>query len=375
MSPWVSTLRRDRLVDEASDLAQAPAQLAARIVRDVPQQLAELASRDGARGQRQLGEQRAHLARRRQRQRGAVAADRQRPEQAQLERGGARRLGSADPIPRAFHAAYHARPHGGRYGPEIDGRRRDGRRIRRSLIGRCSAMDTAAAAISSKPRIRPARPPGHQGAPAGRLVVGRLRRRRHHLADRRRGAVRGARPALGPEGARRRGRQRQCRRSPPRGAGATSSPPTTCRRCSSAPASAPRPSGSSIEFREADAEALPFADASFDVVVSTFGVMFTPDQDRAAAELVRVCKPRRQDRPRQLDARGLHRPAVQDHRQARAAACRRQVAGAVGHARAASPSCSSRMRRRSSRRRATSCSATARPSIGWRSSRPTTGRC
>jgi SAM-dependent methyltransferase len=45
-----------------------------------------------------------------------------------------------------------------------------------------------------------------------------------------------------------------------------------------------------IEFREADAEALPFEDGSFDVVVSTFGVMFTPDQDRAAAELVRVCK-------------------------------------------------------------------------------------
>ena len=46
-----------------------------------------------------------------------------------------------------------------------------------------------------------------------------------------------------------------------------------------------------IEFREADAEALPFGDASFDVVVSTFGVMFTPDQDKAAAELARVCKP------------------------------------------------------------------------------------
>jgi ubiquinone/menaquinone biosynthesis C-methylase UbiE len=45
-----------------------------------------------------------------------------------------------------------------------------------------------------------------------------------------------------------------------------------------------------IAFREADAEALPFPDASFDVVVSTFGVMFTPDQDRAAAELLRVCR-------------------------------------------------------------------------------------
>lgn len=46
----------------------------------------------------------------------------------------------------------------------------------------------------------------------------------------------------------------------------------------------------SIEFREADAEALPFADGSFDIVVSTFGVMFTPDQERAAGELIRVCK-------------------------------------------------------------------------------------
>jgi len=48
--------------------------------------------------------------------------------------------------------------------------------------------------------------------------------------------------------------------------------------------------GMNITFKEADAEALPFADASFDAVVSTFGVMFTPNQDRAAAELARVCK-------------------------------------------------------------------------------------
>lgn len=45
-----------------------------------------------------------------------------------------------------------------------------------------------------------------------------------------------------------------------------------------------------VEFMEADAEALPFADGSFDVVVSTFGVMFTPDQDKAARELARVCR-------------------------------------------------------------------------------------
>jgi ubiquinone/menaquinone biosynthesis C-methylase UbiE len=48
--------------------------------------------------------------------------------------------------------------------------------------------------------------------------------------------------------------------------------------------------GLTVDFREADAEALPFPDASFDVVVSTFGVMFTADQDKAAGELIRVCK-------------------------------------------------------------------------------------
>lgn len=48
--------------------------------------------------------------------------------------------------------------------------------------------------------------------------------------------------------------------------------------------------GLSVEFREADAEALDFGDNAFDAVLSTFGVMFTPDQDRAAAELLRVCR-------------------------------------------------------------------------------------
>lgn len=48
--------------------------------------------------------------------------------------------------------------------------------------------------------------------------------------------------------------------------------------------------GAEIDFREADAEALPFENGHFDVVGSTFGVMFTPNQERAAAELLRVCK-------------------------------------------------------------------------------------
>lgn len=45
-----------------------------------------------------------------------------------------------------------------------------------------------------------------------------------------------------------------------------------------------------VAFREADAEDLPFADASFDVVTSTFGVMFTANQEAAAAEMIRVCR-------------------------------------------------------------------------------------
>jgi SAM-dependent methyltransferase len=45
-----------------------------------------------------------------------------------------------------------------------------------------------------------------------------------------------------------------------------------------------------IEFREADVEELPFADASFDNVVSTFGCMFAPNPKRTASEMLRVCK-------------------------------------------------------------------------------------
>jgi SAM-dependent methyltransferase len=46
-----------------------------------------------------------------------------------------------------------------------------------------------------------------------------------------------------------------------------------------------------VHFQTADAEALPFDDRSFDAVLSTFGVMFTPDHAQAARELARVCRP------------------------------------------------------------------------------------
>jgi ubiquinone/menaquinone biosynthesis C-methylase UbiE len=49
--------------------------------------------------------------------------------------------------------------------------------------------------------------------------------------------------------------------------------------------------GHTIQFQQADAENLPFPDASFDAVISTFGVMFTPNQEKAASELARVCIP------------------------------------------------------------------------------------
>jgi ubiquinone/menaquinone biosynthesis C-methylase UbiE len=48
--------------------------------------------------------------------------------------------------------------------------------------------------------------------------------------------------------------------------------------------------GLPLDLREGDAEALPFPDGAFDVVLSTFGVMFAPDQERAARELLRVCR-------------------------------------------------------------------------------------
>jgi len=49
--------------------------------------------------------------------------------------------------------------------------------------------------------------------------------------------------------------------------------------------------GLPVELLEGDAEALPFRDASFDAVTSVFGAMFAPDHARAAAELLRVCRP------------------------------------------------------------------------------------
>ena len=49
--------------------------------------------------------------------------------------------------------------------------------------------------------------------------------------------------------------------------------------------------GVDVEWVEGDAQDMPFPDETFDRVISTFGAMFAPDHERAAAELVRVCRP------------------------------------------------------------------------------------
>jgi len=72
-------------VDKGPDLAEAPAQLAARIVRHIPQQLAKVAARNRARRQCQIGEERARLPRRGQREGNTVAAHMKAPEHLHLQ--------------------------------------------------------------------------------------------------------------------------------------------------------------------------------------------------------------------------------------------------------------------------------------------------
>ena len=108
------------------------------------------------------------------------------------------------------------------------------------------------------------------------------------------------------------------------------------RRCSSAGAPKLQAERLPVTFQEADAEELPFADGSFDVVLSVFGVMFTPNQEQAAPGTAARLPSGRQDRPGELDAGELHRPCLPHDWQVHSTTCGRQTAGAVGH-RAARP--------------------------------------
>ena len=89
--------------------------------------------------------------------------------------------------------------------------------------------------------------------------------------------------------------------------------------------------GFAVELVEGDAERLPVENAGFDAVLSVFGVMFAPDQEAAARELVRLLSPRRDDRARELDAVRLHRRDVPGGRAARGATRWPALAPRVGH--------------------------------------------
>ena len=86
--------------------------------------------------------------------------------------------------------------------------------------------------------------------------------------------------------------------------------------------------GLDLEWVEADAERLPFPSESYDVVMSSIGVMFAPHHQQAADEMVRVCRPGRNDRPAELDARGDAGCALRRHEALRATTPTRRAAPA-----------------------------------------------
>ncbi len=77
--------------------------------------------------------------------------------------------------------------------------------------------------------------------------------------------------------------------------------------------------------------ACPTRRRSFDVALSTFGVMFAPDHANAARELIRVVRPGGRIGMANWTPEEIYRPPVQDHRLARGTAGRRALAGALGH--------------------------------------------
>jgi SAM-dependent methyltransferase len=91
-----------------------------------------------------------------------------------------------------------------------------------------------------------------------------------------------------------------------------------------------RAEGLEATFQEADAEALPFPDAALDVVLSTCGAMFAPDQEQTAGELLRVCRPGGRIGMVNWTPRQLRGGAVLGHWPPPAAAARGAAAGPVG---------------------------------------------
>ncbi len=195
-------------------------------------------------------------------------------------------------------------------------------------------------------------------------------------ADGRRGALRGGRRAAGTAGPRRRLRRAATGRSPPRAGygdavGLDYVPALLERGRERAAAE-----GYDIEFVEGDAQALPFEDASFDVVLSTFGAMFAPDQEKTAAGAAAGLPLRaarsawRTGRPRGLVGGGMfktiaeHAPPPPGRPAARALGDRGPAPRAVRRRRLGA---AARRARRAS-------SATTRRSSGSSTSGPTSGR-
>ena len=151
-------------------------------------------------------------------------------------------------------------------------------------------------------------------------------------------------------------------------------PPTMCQRCWSAPASAPWPSGWISLSARPTPKRCRSPTGSFDAVVSTFGVMFTPDQERAASELVRVCKRGGKIGLANWTPEGFigqlfktigrHVPPPAGAQSPAAWGTRGRIGDLFG-----------RTRRPSEWRSGISRSATARRSTGWTCSGPTTARC
>ncbi len=210
-----------------------------------------------------------------------------------------------------------------------------------------------------------------QGPTAGCLVIGRLRGGGDDAADRRREPVRGARPAGGVERARRRGRQRQ------RDAGG--GPPLVRRDVDRLRPGAAGIGASPRAGRGArgDVPAGRRREAAVrGRLVRRRGLHLRRHVHARPATGGAGAGPRlqtgRPDRPRQLDAGQLRRAAVQVDRPVPAASGRRQIAGAVGDARAARRAVRRGGGADPGRRSASSCFATAHRSTGSRSSAPTT---
>ena len=86
-----------------------------------------------------------------------------------------------------------------------------------------------------------------------------------------------------------------------------------------------------VQWREADAQALPFADDEFDVVMSSIGAMFAPDHQQVADELLRVCRPGGVIGMAKLDSGRLDRRVLPALRPLPAATARRCPPGCLGH--------------------------------------------